>query len=58
MSNKYEMPFYLASDDELVPDGSGITPFSLRNQVQASAYLSPDGKVVDFLGNPVNNVKC
>lgn len=54
-NKKYEMPFYLASDDELIPDGSGITPFSLRNQVQASVYLAPDGNIVDYLGNPVKN---
>ena len=58
MSKTYEMPFYLAPDEEWKPDGSGITPFSLRNQVQASLYLAPDGRVVDYFGNPVKNIRC
>lgn len=58
MANKYEIPLYFTSGDEWIPDGSGITPFSLRNQVQASAYLAPDGTVVDYFGNPVKNVRC
>ncbi|MDD6067205.1 MAG: hypothetical protein PUD04_11725 [Firmicutes bacterium] len=57
MNNQYVVPFYISSDDEWEPDGSGPTPFSLRNQVRSSVYLAPDGSIVDYYGNPIRKIK-
>ena len=57
MNNQYQVPYFISPEEDWKPDGSGPTPFSLRNQVRSSTYLAPDGSIVDYYGNPVRNIK-